>query len=404
MKRKRIVSLIALLLAVCTLFTACGGKTETPESEEPAMDKPDTVATEADIAKLDAAYVGMQAHHGQLHDHAKTGRKSDGKATLQEWIAAMPDLGMEFAIIVDHRQTDHLYHELWDPNLFIGGTEVGSIVSDRPEHSQKYHYNIIFPNVTEMEGHLSKFLLEYKFVDGLTADGYAYMPASRFIEIMDDVLERGGMFVLPHPMQTTPADDVQKSPLDYYFRDFIYYEVLYDYYSDRQKQIKAYEDNYWLYTGLLAEGKRVYTSAACDRHMAPSNRGLSTVYSKEATGTSYLEQLHVGNVTAGPVGVKMVIGDTVMGGTGSFENQRIVFSVGDFHKDFKCQYDTFRVDLLSDTGVVFSETIDPSQTTTFAFDADPNARFYRVEVHNESLDYTLLAMGNPIWNSAKYEG
>ena len=160
---KKLICLL-LMIAVTFVLCACDGKTETKESEKPAMDKPGATATEVEITQLETAYAELQPHHGQLHDHTNSGRKSDGKATLQEWISLMPSLDMDFAIIVDHRQTDHLYHELWDPNLFIGGTEVGSVVIDRPEHSQKYHYNIIFPNVTEMEGHLNKFVLLYKYV------------------------------------------------------------------------------------------------------------------------------------------------------------------------------------------------------------------------------------------------
>ena len=34
--------------------------------------------------------------------------------------------------------------------------------------------------------------------------------------------------------------------------------------------------------------------------------------------------------------------------------------------------------------------------------ADPNCKYYRVEVYDVTTN-TRIAIGNPIWNSAKYE-
>ena len=133
-------------------------------------------------------------------------------------------------------------------------------------------------------------------------------------------------------------------------------------------------------------------------HNLPTDRGLSTVYSSQKLDTSYIEQLRKGNYTAGPVGVRMNIGETTMGGTGDFSGKRVVFSVGDFHANFSDPSHTYRVDLVSDTGVVFSQKLVPGETQYFAIDADETAKFYRVEVHDENLPYTLLALGNPIWN------
>ena len=402
--------LLCLFLALVAVFSlcACGGSGETENGENEGDNTPkiDTTATEAEISKLEAAYTGLQVYHGQLHDHANTGRKSDGKATLQEWLACMPDVGMEYAAILDHRQTDHLYLDLWDPTIFITGSEAMTHVANRPEYCNKYHYNMIFPSVTEFEEHLNQFVMTYRFIDGLF--DYYNMDEATFLQVIESTLDKGGFFVIAHPFQTDPEqvgwDDPQVNALDYYHQDFIAYEVIYAYNPDLEKQGKSTMNNYRLWTELLAQDKRVYCSASSDRHSLPCNAGLSTVYSAEKMDDSYIEQLRQGNFTAGPVGVRMTIGDTRMGGTGTFEGQRIVFSVGDFHKDYQDPNRTYRVDLISDTGVVFSQTVDPTQTTYFAFDADASAKFYRVEVHDEQQapEYTLLALGNPIWNSAKY--
>jgi hypothetical protein len=110
-----------------------------------------------------------------------------------------------------------------------------------------------------------------------------------------------------------------------------------------------------------------------------------------------MENLRVGNFTAGPVGIRMAVGETPMGGTVSFSGQRLVFSVGDFHD---CVYEpghTYRVDLYSDEGVVFSQTIGCEQTSYFAIDAQ-NVKFYRIEVWDTTIN-SRLAVGNPIWNA-----
>lgn len=396
--KKLLCLMLAILLVVG--LCACGGETGSENgnengSEGTASEKLNTAAADAEVSKLEATYSGLSVHHGQLHDHAKTGRRSDGNNTLEEWKEGMPSVGMEYVALLDHRQTDHMYLDEWDPTLFISGSEAMTYVLDRPEISNKFHYNMIFPSVTEMEAHLNQFPNEYRFVDGLF--DYRYFNTDTFIEIMNSVLDKGGYFVIPHPMQTSEVGD-SDDPLDYFFIEHIGYEVLY--YPGTSHA--STQENYTLWTSLLALDKRVYASAGCDDHRLPTNRALSTVYSEKAVDTSYIQQLRLGNYTAGPVGVRMIVGDTLMGGTGTFEGQRVVFSVGDFHADFQDASHTYRVDLISDTGVVFSQTVDPTTTTYFAVDADASAKFYRVEIHDEAQEYTLLALGNPIWNSAFY--
>lgn len=394
--------LLSLLLSFVLLFSlaACGGSDD-GEKEPAAVDY---TATEEDKAVLEKLYEGLQMHHGQLHDHAKTGRRSDGKATLDEWKAGMPDVGMEYVALLDHRQTDHMYLPEWDPTLFISGSEAMTYISDRDARFNKFHYNMIVRNVADMEAVLKNHMTTYTLVDGLF--DYRAMSSTEFTQVIQEILDAGGYFVIPHPAQTAAevAPDGHEGPwvsenlLDYYFCDGIGYEVFYhisEKLEDRTEQTKA---NYGIWTGLLAMGKKVYCSAGSDVHNLPTDRGLSTVYSSQKLDTSYIEQLRKGNYTAGPVGVRMNIGETTMGGTGDFSGKRVVFSVGDFHENFLDTTHTYRVDLVSDTGVVFSQKFVPGETQYFAVDADENAKFYRVEVHDESLEYSLLALGNPIWN------
>ena len=385
---KKILSLILAVLMLLT-FVACG-KT----SEEGGKAAIDTTATGADIAKLEGAYSGLQVHHGQLHDHSDSGRNSDGKATLQEWKDGMPLVGMEYVALLDHRQTDHMYSEDWDPTLFISGTEAMTYINDRDEKYNKYHYNMIVNNVSDLEAVLKNHMTNYMFVDGLFQ--YNPMSSAEFTQIIQEVLASGGYFVIPHPGQTMGTGEVSSDPLEYYFCDYIGYEVFYHISENAGARDEQTQINYEIYTGLLAAGKKVYVSAGSDVHNLPTDRGLSTVYSSQQLDTSYIEQLRAGNYTAGPVGVRMIIGDTTMGGTCDFNGQRVVVSVGDFHANFSSGKYVLKV--FTDAGEVLSVDLASTDTSYIAFDADENAKFYRVEIHDTTLDYTLLAMGNPIWN------
>lgn len=392
--------LICLLLSLVIVFglCACGGNGEGEGNKETNY-----TASAEEAAALEKLYEGLQMHHGQLHDHAKTGRRSDGKATLQEWKDGMPAVGMEYVALLDHRQTDHMYLPEWDPTLFISGTEAMTYISDRDARYNKYHYNMIFNNVSDMEAVLKNHMKTYMFVDGLF--DYYPMSSAEFTQIIQEVLASGGYFVIPHPCQTAMEiapegveSWVAEDLMEYYFCDGIGYEVFYHISNNQNARDEQTKQNYDLWTGLLALGKKVYASAGSDVHNLPTDRGLSTVYSSQKLDTSYIEQLRKGNYTAGPVGVRMNIGETTMGGTGDFSGKRVVFSVGDFHTNFLNTAHSYRVDLVSDTGVVFSQKFVPGETQYFAFDADEAAKFYRVEVHDENLPYTLLALGNPIWN------
>lgn len=400
---------LTVLLAGLTLLTlfACGKEPESAPSGEKA---PNLTATETDKAKLEALYEGLQPHHGQLHDHANTGPRSDGNYNLSEWRAVMPSVGMEYAAIMDHRQTHHMYLDVWDPATFISGSEAMTYIQDRDERYNKYHYNMIFKDVADMEAFLQQYGQQYQCseADGHTVFEYLSMSADQFIEIIQTVLDMGGYFVIPHPCSTAP--EISSDPMEYYFCDFIGYEVFYYYDKDWPTRIRKTKENYKIWTGMLANDKRVYASAGCDQHKLPTNLALSTVYSQEKMDDSYIDQLGKGNYTAGPVGIRMCIGDTVMGGTGSFSGQRVVVSVGDFHGDYVNSNHTYRVDVVTDTGVVYSETVVPGETSYIAFPADGQAKFYRIELHNENLEttavdptFTLLALGNPIWNETYYQ-
>jgi hypothetical protein len=300
----------------------------------------------------------------------------------------MEALGMDFAAILDHKQVRHMYLPEWVDGTFIGGTEPGTAITDIECEKNAVHYNMIFPGPKSTEELLHSFP-EYKFEGG--AEGHFIYPRfvkERFLEIIEKVFSLGGFFVYPHPKQLMISDN----PLDYYFRDYTGIEVIY-----RSLDSKYTEDNYKLYCDILAEGKRLYCCAGGDGHACCSDGALTTIYSAERKNVSYISHLREGDFVCGPIGIKMCVGDTKMGGHLSFENERLVVSVSDFHKSVKNPEHKYRLDLISDKGIVESIEFDCNDGITLALDCDPTADFYRAEVFDVNRNLRL-ALGNPIWN------
>jgi hypothetical protein len=344
-------------------------------------------AFKKDIARIDAVYAGRKPFYGELHDHSSCG---DGKNTLAQWRTGMEALGMDFATIVDHRQVEHMYHRDFIDGLFLGGTEPGGRISDMGEDRGRLHYNMLFADPKPLEELLLEFP-EYEFGGNIT-DRFKYpgFTRERFVKLVKTVQEKGGFFVHPHPSSLPFSED----PVDYYFADHTGLEVIYAYRDTRDGE--KTRKNYAIWMGLLNAGKRVFATSGCDEHHMPSDKALSTVYAFRRSSQSYLDQLRKGDFVAGPVGIRMCMDDTPMGGSCSFEGKRLVLKIGDFHR---CVYDanhTYRVDLFAGSKRVFKKEITCYENHYFAFHAK-DVPFYRAEVWDVTLN-SRLALGNPIWN------
>lgn len=349
-------------------------------------------ATAQDITLLEQLYSGRSPYHGQLHDHAATGGRSDGKCTLTQWKEGMETLSLDFTTILDHRQVRHMHLPEWDERMFIGGTEPGTVIDDSPAEEKMLHYLMIFPKHEQLETLLTE--VEGYNYDG-TPDGqyrYRHFTVEEFEQLAQKVKQLGGLFVHAHPKQVMKSDN----PLDYWFGDDTGLEVFYTCHQDLDGD--QTEANYKLWTDLLALGKRVWACCSNDEHRNASTKAIVTVYAEERHCESYMGHIRFGDFTCGGVGIRMCIGDIPMGGYGDFTGKRLVFSVSDFHKAYSDPAHTYRMDLLDDTGVIFSQQIDPSQTTYFARDVDSSRNFYRVEIFDETRA-VRIAIGNPIWNA-----
>lgn len=345
-------------------------------------------ATEMDIQKLEELYAGRRAFFGDLHNHADTSDRSDGKRPLSHWRGALEALKMDFAAILDHGQVEHMYKPEWEDGLFVGGTEPGTNILDFKGESGYMHYNMIFADAKPLEELLEAFP-EFEFTGGIFGRfRYPDFTTERFAELVDYVLAHDGFFVHPHPAQLMRSED----PRDYVFREHTGLEVFYG--NLRNDYTKA---NYQLWMSILACGLKVYATGGNDNHACAADTALTCIYAEEKSNRAYITCLREGDVVCGSVGIRMVVNETRMGGTCDFRGGRLVWSVQDFHPSVKNPEHTYRVELWDHNGVVMSQEILCDQPSYFAVDTDPKAKFYRVEVIDVNTGYRI-ALGNPIWN------
>lgn len=351
-------------------------------------------ATQADIALLERLYQGKNAYHGEMHDHSKSGWKSDGKELFIDWKnEIMPEKAIDFATIVDHKQSMHMRLPEWDDTMFIGGTEAGTmILSDKLEKGSM-HYNMIFDDPEKQDQLVSEFA-EYKFSGGDKGTFvYPRFEPDRFRKVVKRIRELGGFFVHVHPKYRSYMHS--KDPEGYLFGEKTGLEVMTGHGGNMTR--KENMDAYRLWVDLINLGHVVYATSGSDSHRRSTTCSLATVYSEKRSAHTYLEYFREGNITAGPVGIRIAVGDTCTGGTTDFAGKRLVVSVGDFHCQERKPDHQYRVDVYNEKGLVFSQAFDNSKTAYFAINAD-NCRYYRANVYDVTEGY-LFAIGNPVWNS-----
>ena len=371
------------------------------------------------IVNLQSLYAGTTAYQGELHDHAATGGTSDGHNTLTEWLDGMKKLDMDFAAIVDHKQYLHMELPEWDNKYFIGGTELAVGVSDLAAATQnKAHINIIFYDPMDLKAAIEEYdAYDSKggFKAKTYADDYSGTDAAKLAggwhfeylfgataptkadmaKLVEIVKKHNGVFVHVHP---TSGEYIKSSdPLDYWFADYTGLEIYYTVSSDRTSS--ATKKNYNLWKELLLAGKKVWATAGNDEHAAPANKALSTIYAAEQDAKAFVEKLGVGNFTAGHVGVQMVVGQQVMGYETDFTGQDLAFRVGDFHSSVYDPTHAYKAVLIADEEVVGQWAISCEEPFFHNRAADASVHYYRVEIYDVTTG-EMLALGNPIWNTA----
>lgn len=393
---KRVLAL-SLAVLMGTLSACSGQSTEnTPSTTELAADY---TASAEDIAALEKLYEGRVAYHGDMHAHTNSGGNSDGNVAIEEWPELMEKVSLDFAAIVDHCQTLHMRAPSWDDKLYIVGSESGGWVHSVKvgQSNQKFHANYLFTDLEGMEYFLNEYPLFFAYFQetGLfksNGNGIAFTRED-MAKIAASVRENGGLLVFNHP-KLADNGPTSEELMDFWWADETGFETLYGY---ADKYYAAGMEAYKVWVQLLDAGKRIWATAGSDTHRNPRTTALTTVYSTEQSGKVYMSYIREGDFNPGPMGIRMAIGDTLMGGKGSFEGQKVIFSVGDFHEVALENGDQFRAVLLDDTGEVFSQVFTAGETVFFSTEAQADKRFYRVEIYNVATD-TLVGIGNPIWN------
>ena len=376
----------------------------------------------AAVIALQKQYAGTTAYYGELHDHAKTGGTSDGNYTLTEWLTGMQQLDMDFATIVDHKQYLHMELPEWDNKYFIGGSEAMAMPNDLAAATQtKMHFNMIFHDPMDLKAAVEEYDALYPetgfrhYTDETTGEWHftylQYFSATssgtgaivnceptkeQMAQLVEIVRKHNGLFVHVHPK----SSDYIKStdPLDYWYADYTGLEVYYTVWSNRNST--ATKNNYKLWTDLLKLGKKVWATAGNDEHAMPSNKALTTIYSTVQDAQAFVERAAVGNFTAGAAGVRMVVGDQVMGYETDFTGKELAFSVGDFHSSVYDPTHTYEAVLIADEEVIGRWELSCEKTFYYTAEADASVDYYRVEVYDLTTG-EMLALGNPIWNTAK---
>lgn len=376
---------LCLLLVFVSLFSlcACGKK------EDAAVSK--YTASAEDVAHLDKAYAGRTVYFGEAHVHADTGGMSDGKSTLTRWADGMKVLKMDFATIVDHRQVAHMYKEAWDDACFIGGTELATVLENVDATRKNMHYNMIFADPEGLKNVLrSDSAFDYE--EDTTFCESPGWSSTRLKAVIQKVKNEGGMWVHGHPKCDGYLN--AENPAAYWFADQTGLEVMIGWKGHATTNADT-KKCYKLWTDLLELDAKVWATAGSDSHNMPNTNALTAIYAEEKTPESLFSHMRVGDFAPGFVGIRMTIGDAIMGSSCSFSGQRVVFSTGPFHESILKDYSGFQVVLFEGSKEVFRENIDHTKTNYFAYDCSEAAKFYRVEVQDK--DGNPIALGNPIW-------
>ncbi len=372
-------------------------KDQVKEEEEMIPTAP--VATADDVTSLENLYIGRKAYFGDIHCHPLAGVMPDGRKTLAEWKGKMTELGIDFVAFMNHKQIAHMYEAQWDHSIFIGGTEPATNIVDSSAQDKSLHYNMFFPDPTDLYEILMEFP-EFGYTGG--KDGIPQMEGSftypsfttaRFKELISAVKSKGGLLVNVHPKQQMQSTN----PENYYFADQTGLEVFYGYKGNIVGDDT--KENYKLWTKLLSKGKRVWATSGSDSHGDATTAALTCIYSEKQNDDVYLSHLSKGDFVCGFAAIRMGIGNAKMGSSTDFQGKRVMISVGEIHPSMYQEGREYTINIHSSEGVVYTAKTNGKEEVFFAFDADENVDFYRVEILDENRStQPIIAIGNPIWN------
>ncbi|MBR3593549.1 MAG: right-handed parallel beta-helix repeat-containing protein [Clostridia bacterium] len=345
----------------------------------------------ADFSALDSYYEGTKAYYGDQHVHTKCGGTSDGSFPMSDWPEEMDNIGLDFAIIVDHRQMRGFFLPEWNEERFLMGNEPSARITELNANAEGYsniHYNMLVPNKYGLAMIFANFPeFEFRGDELNGSHKYPSFTKERFMELTSFIQSIGGMMVHPHPKTMLSSTD----PLDFYYGEHMFLETLYETFESNFSF-----KNYELWTQLLALGKHVYTSGGSDTHRRPSNAVVSTFYTKERRDSAFFEQMKKGDFTVGCVGMKMFIDGNPMGSELEYKDGMVLtLRVDDFFKYQWKENTAYELRIYSDKGLVYKSLYDGTKPQEIALEVKKR-NFYRAEVFDLTHGYRV-AVSNPIW-------
>ena len=361
--------------------------------ESGTQDSHTVVGTDAaDFSALDAYYEGCRAYYGDQHAHSNCGGTSDGHTLMSDWVGKMDAVGLDFAIIVDHRQMRGFFLPEWSEERFVMGSEPGAELLD-PQGKRcartMFHYNMVVPHKYGLAMVLANFP-EFNFKgDELTGTfGYPNFTKQRLYELNDYLRSIGGMLVHAHPRMLMGSDD----PLDYYFGENSYIEVIVNAYDTHVSQ-KSY--NTW--SDILKMGKHLFASGGSDTHGAVTNCCPSTFYTTERHYTKFVERMYAGDYAVGGFGVKMFIDGNPMGSRISYKDgMKLTIRVGDvMPSTFKADT-VYELQVITDEGVAYSSVFNGKEPQALSLEVKKR-RYYYMIIKDLTHGGFRVCVSNPIW-------
>ena len=323
-----------------------------------------------ELLQLQQTYSDTLQMTGQLHDQI------NAIADLQAWKQQMDAAGIDFVSCLEDSEIKYISSGSWDSTSFVGGVEAKFTVDGK-----KLHANLLFASLQDMEAVLtssSAFIYKNGVISTNT------LTQAGFAQLIGQVQSAGGVVLLAHPKQQGLIDSADA--MDYWFADGMALDVF---------SGNDFEQNYKLWTDLLTEGKRVW--AAASNAGAPNGKGNAlTLYAAGKSAQQIQSRLISGDYVCGPIGMQMAVGNAYMGASGSFAEQKLVLIVDEAAPGVLTNGHTYRVDLITKTGVIESWSYN-GRAIMKVMDADVNQAFYRLEVVDETAGQRVV-VGNPIWN------
>lgn len=342
---------------------------------------------DGDFSALQMRYANRQPFYCDMHVHSKSGGTSDGWVNIGDWPTEMAQQKVDFVAIADHRQMRHFFLPEFDDTKFFYANEPEALLLGNAVKFDKLHYNMIYPDKYGLGKMLKRFDSKYEFRGDELSGSFSYknFTHEELEEVARFITDNGGMFVHAHPMAMLVSDNI----LDYYFGDGTYIEA----FSVDYTGALSYND--WkLWTKLLALGKRVYTISGSDSHAHCKNNCLNVVYAEERINSSLYSYFKSGDFSSGAFGIKMLLGNTPMGGVAEWKDgEKLFIEIDDLFEIYKDK--DFLVKVMTDRGVAYACRYNGKEKLRICLEAKKR-KFYRVEVID--LEYACpFALSNPIW-------